>query len=137
MTYDTRSSFLKIAVAGSVITALVALSIPVKAANCPDPVDVDGDDGRQISRYENGRITPSLDALVRLAETFNISLDHRLIDDIPARPLHIAENALGDRLHALTERDTTDLDTTDLDTIRNIIDGLLAKRRLRTIAGIN
>jgi transcriptional regulator with XRE-family HTH domain len=26
-------------------------------------------DGRQVSRYENGRITPSLEALVRIAET--------------------------------------------------------------------
>ena len=78
------------------------------------------------------RITPSADALIRLAETFNISLDHLLIDDIPARPLHSAENILGDRVHALDE-----LDTTDLDTIRNIIDGLLAKHRLRAIAGVS
>lgn len=43
---------------------------------------------RCISRYESGRITPSADALVRLAQTFNISLDHLLIDGIPRRPLH-------------------------------------------------
>lgn len=91
-----------------------------------------GVDAGRVSRYEAGRITPSADALVRLAETFNTSLDHLLIDDIPARPLHSAENILGDRLHALTE-----LDTTDLDTINNIIDGLLAKHRLRTIAGVS
>ncbi len=39
---------MKIAVAGSVITALVALSIPVKAATCPHPVDVDGDGGHDF-----------------------------------------------------------------------------------------
>ena len=31
-------------------------------------------DPAQISRYENGRITPSADALVRLAETFAVFL---------------------------------------------------------------
>ena len=44
-------------------------------------------DPAAISRYEGGRITPSADALVRLAETFDVSLDHLLIDDIPRRPL--------------------------------------------------
>ena len=36
---------------------------------------VGGSDARQISRYENGRITPSLDATIRIAEALNISLD--------------------------------------------------------------
>jgi transcriptional regulator with XRE-family HTH domain len=34
-----------------------------------------GSDARQVSRYENGRITPSLDALARIAETLDTSLD--------------------------------------------------------------
>ena len=52
-----------------------------------EPVERVSTDVRQISRYENGRITPSADALVRLAKTFNVSIDHLLIDDIPQRPL--------------------------------------------------
>ncbi len=31
--------------------------------------DKSDSDGRQVSRYENGRITPSLEALVRIPET--------------------------------------------------------------------
>jgi len=46
-----------------------------------------GDDGRQISRYENGRITPSLDALARIAEAFNTSLDYLVFDNQLRRPL--------------------------------------------------
>lgn len=88
-----------------------------------------GGDARQLSRYENGRITPSLDAAMRLAEAFNVSLDHLTFDDVPRRPLHAAENALGDRLAVVAE-----LDDADLTSLRNVIDGLVAKRRLRLLA---
>ncbi len=89
-----------------------------------------GTDGGRVSRYEAGRITPSADALVRLAETFNVSIDHLLIDDIPRRSLHAPENILGDRLAAITQ-----LDNDDLAVLNSVIDGLIAKTRLRTLAG--
>jgi transcriptional regulator with XRE-family HTH domain len=88
-----------------------------------------GGDGRQISRYENGRITPSLDALARLAETLNISLDYLVFDDIARRPLHAPENILGERLHALAE-----LDDNDRASLLNVIDALVTKHRVRTLA---
>lgn len=91
--------------------------------------DTIGADARQLSRYENGHVTPSLDAAMRLAEAFNVSLDYLTFDDVPRRPLHAAENALGDRLAAVAE-----LDDTDLSSLRNVIDGLVAKRRLRVLA---
>ena len=94
-----------------------------------DLADKTGGDARQVSRYENGRITPSLDAAMRIAEAFNVSLDHLVFDDSPRRPLHAAENALGDRLAVVAE-----LDEDDLTSLRNVIDGLVAKRRLRVLA---
>ena len=42
-----------------------------------------GADPAQISRYENGRITPSADAVARLAEVFAVSCDYLLVDDAP------------------------------------------------------
>ncbi len=87
-------------------------------------------DSQRISRYENERITPSLDAIVRIAEAFNVSLDYLLVDGVPRRPLHTAENSLGDHLANISE-----LSDEDLATLRNVIDGLIAKTRLRTIAG--
>jgi len=89
-----------------------------------------GTDARQVSRYENGRITPSLDAAMRLAEALNISLDHLVYDDIPRRPLHAPENILGDRLATITE-----LDPDELGVLASVIDGLVTKKRLRTITG--
>jgi len=68
-----------------------------------------------------------------LAETFNVSIDHLLIDDIPRRPLRVPENALGDRLAAITE-----LDDDALNVLNGVIDGLLARTRLTTLtADIN
>jgi len=87
-----------------------------------------GTDARQISRYENGRITPGLDVLARIAQALDVSLDHLVFDDIPRRPLHANENALGDRLAAIAE-----LSDDELAVLRSVIDGLLAKSRLRTL----
>jgi transcriptional regulator with XRE-family HTH domain len=88
-----------------------------------------GTDARQISRYENSRITPSLDVLARIAETLDTSLDHLVFDDIPPRPLHAKADVLGDRLTQIA-----DLDPDALNALTNVIDGLIAKNRLRALA---
>ena len=67
---------------------------------------------------------------MRLAETLNVSIDHLLIDDIPRRPLHSAEDALGDRLTTIAE-----LGDDDLHLVLSFIDALVTKNRLRTLAG--
>lgn len=85
-------------------------------------------DARQVSRYENDKITPSLDALARIAETLNISLDYLVFDHAPRRPLHTPTTGIEDRLQAIAE-----LNDTDRDTITNTIDALTTRARLRTI----
>lgn len=40
----------------------------------------------QISRYENGKITPSIDAVVSLTDIFDVSTDYLLLDDAPDEP---------------------------------------------------
>jgi ribosome-binding protein aMBF1 (putative translation factor) len=53
-------------------------------------------DPGQISRYENGHIAPSADAIVRLAEALDVSCDYLLIDDAPRRVFRSPiEDALG------------------------------------------
>ena len=87
-------------------------------------------DAGRVSRYEAGRITPSAEALVRLAEVLNVSIDHLLVDGIPRRPLHSAEDVLGDRIAALTE-----LGEEDLKLVLSFIDALVTKNRLKALAG--
>ncbi|HEV2236126.1 MAG TPA: helix-turn-helix transcriptional regulator, partial [Ktedonobacterales bacterium] len=57
----------------------------------------------RVSRYEAGRTAPSADSHVRLPELLNVSVDHLLVDGIPRRPLHSAEDILGDCIAILTE----------------------------------
>ncbi len=52
----------------------------------------------QISRYENGKIIPATETVVRLAEVFDVSIDYLLVDEAPRRPLHIPDTGLADRL---------------------------------------
>lgn len=86
-------------------------------------------DARQISRYENGRITPSLDAIARIAQALDVSLDYLVFDDHPRRPLHVADHGLSDRLTALAE-----LDETDRASLLSVLDALLTRTRIRALA---
>ena len=87
-------------------------------------------DAGQISRYENGHMTPSAEAVAKLAEVLDVSADYLLIEACPRRPLHPAENILGDRLAVVAE-----LNDDELVVLRSVIDGLVAKSRLRALAG--
>jgi transcriptional regulator with XRE-family HTH domain len=89
-----------------------------------------GVDAGRVSRYEAGRITPSAEALVRLAEVLNVSIDHLLVDGIPRRPLHSGEDVLGDRIASLGE-----LSDEDLKMVLSFIDALVTKNRLKALAG--
>ena len=89
-----------------------------------------GGDPAQISRYENGRIAPSADAIIRLAQAFDVSCDYLLVDDAPRRPFRSAEDALGDRLATLAE-----LGDHDRELVLSFIDALVTKTRLKALAG--
>jgi hypothetical protein len=53
--------------------------------------------------YENGRIAPSADAIIRLAQSFDVSCDCLLVEDAPRHPFRSAEDVLGDRLASVAE----------------------------------
>ena len=90
-----------------------------------------GGDAGQISRYEHGRITPSADVIIRLAEVFDVTTDYLLLDDAPRRPRRTPdEAALGDdRIAAVTE-----LSEEDLNLVASFIDALVTKTRLKVLA---
>ena len=87
-------------------------------------------DARQVSRYENGKVAPGLEAVIRISETFNVSVDYLVIEDAARRPLHAPENALADQL-----ADFAQLDPDDQGALLKILDALITKTRLRAITG--
>lgn len=86
-----------------------------------------GGDAGQISRYENGKITPSVEVVVRLAELFNVAADYLLIDSAPRRTFKAPTDPLADRL--------TDLAALNRAALSHILNGLLANTRIRAALG--
>lgn len=85
-------------------------------------------DGRQVSRYEGGKVAPSLEAVIRIAEVFNVSLDYLVIPDTPRRPLHAPHNVVDAKL-----ADLSDLSDDERATITAVIDAITTKAKLRAI----
>ena len=89
-----------------------------------------GGDGRQISRYENDRITPSLDALARIAEYLDTSLDHLVFDNIPRPTTPHHRNNRNRRPTRPHHRTTT---KADHQALLDHLDALLTRTRLQDI----
>ena len=82
--------------------------------------------GRQISRYENGKLTPSVEAIVKFAELFDVSVDYLLVEDATRRPFRQSHDELGTRLADLDQ-----LSDADRAALLRILDGQLANTRIR------
>jgi transcriptional regulator with XRE-family HTH domain len=85
-------------------------------------------DGRQVSRYEGGKVAPSLEAVIRIAEIFNVAVDYLVIPNAARRPLHAPQNALGDQL-----ADFVALEPDDQAALLKILDALVTKTKLRAL----
>lgn len=86
-------------------------------------------DGRQISRYENDKVTPSVEIVVKLAKAFDVSVDHLLFDDAPKRSLlqepsgKLAEKVM--HLENLTDEDEA--------TLLHVLSAIEAKNKFKTL----
>ncbi len=58
-------------------------------------------DGRLVSRYENGRVMPSVDVIVKIAKAYDVSIDYLLLDDAPRSPARPASGKRADRVLSL------------------------------------
>ena len=89
-----------------------------------------GSDARQVSRYENGRLAASLEAVVRIAETFNTGVDFLVTPDAPRQLQHAPHSILDARLADLGQ-----LTDDERATILAVIDAITTKAELRPITG--
>lgn len=87
-------------------------------------------DARQVSRYENSKVAPGLEAVIRMAQVFNVSVDYLLIDDAERRPLNAPSSHVDARLADLDQ-----LTDEERATLTNVIDALVTKAKLRLITG--
>ena len=86
-------------------------------------------DGRQVSRYENDRVMPSVEVAVKMARAYNVSLDYLLIDDVPRRPLELHLSKLSERVLQLGP-----LSPDDERSLLHFLDSIEAKNKLKALA---
>ena len=86
-------------------------------------------DGRQVSRYENDRVTPSIEVVIKIAHAFNVSLDYLLLEDVPRRSLQTRLSKLAQRVISLQG-----LSEDDERSLLHVIDAIEAKNKLKALA---
>ena len=86
-------------------------------------------DGRQVSRYENDRVMPSVEVVIKMAKAFNVSLDYLLFEEVSRRPLEPKISTLAPRVLALQ-----DLSEEDEKSLLHMIDAIEAKNKLKALA---
>ncbi len=87
-------------------------------------------DGRQISRYENNKITPSAEVIIKIAQAFNVSIDYLLLDNAPKTPIKFSDEKLIEKFKSID-----DMSEEDKESLIHIIDAIEAKNKLKTLAG--
>ena len=85
---------------------------------------------KQISSYERGVHTPSVDLLIRMAELFNVSLDYLAFENREdIRQVNIADRELIRKLEAIDK-----LSAADKATIKAVLDSFILKNRFQNLA---
>ncbi len=90
-----------------------------------------GIDGRQVSRYENNKVTPSIEVIVKIATAFDVSVDYLLIEEAPRRALKaFADTEFSKRLPAVQG-----LSDEDRASLIRIIDALVSNTKMKNLVG--
>lgn len=86
-------------------------------------------DGRQVSRYENDRVMPSIEVIIKIATAYEVSIDYLLLEDTPRRALRAPSGKLAERVLALGP-----LAEEDERSVLNLLDAVAARQKLRELA---
>lgn len=86
-------------------------------------------DGRQVSRYENERVMPSIEVVIKMAKAYDVSIDYLLLIDVPRRPLEVHTTKLAQKVMALRQ-----LSEDDERSLLHMLEAIEAKNKLKEIA---
>ena len=86
-------------------------------------------DGRQVSRYENERVMPSIDVVIKMAKAYNVSIDYLLLDNMPRRSLDVHATKPSQRVMTLGQ-----LSEDDERSLLHLFDAIEAKNKLKELA---
>jgi len=96
-----------------------------------DLAEKTGIDRNMISYYENGKYLPSADALLKIAEIFDVSIDYLLIEDMQKKPLRQSFDP--EMLKYIN--DINRLDDKDRDMVKHMINSLIIKNKVKDLVG--
>jgi transcriptional regulator with XRE-family HTH domain len=85
-------------------------------------------DGRQVSRYENDKVTPSVEVVIKLARAFDVSVDHLLIDDALKRPLREPMSKLTEKIMHIEN-----MSEEDEASLLHVLNAIEAKNKLKSL----
>ncbi len=94
-----------------------------------DLAEKTGIDRNMISYYENGKYLPSADALLKIAEVFDVSIDYLLVEDMQRKPLRQTVDM--EMMKYLAEIDS--LDEKDKEMIKHMISSLITKHKVKDL----
>lgn len=87
-----------------------------------------GTNPNEISRYENGKISPSIPTLVKLAKIFKVTADYLIIENASKLPLRIDD----EELLTYIEKIQT-LNGKDRESLFHMIDALVGKNKMKAV----
>lgn len=86
----------------------------------------------QLQRYENKGVQPPADVLRNLADTFNVSVDYLIYGNKDEKAQQsIKDNELLSQFKAIEE-----LDSKDRSTIKDLIDAVIKRSKIKNIAAM-
>jgi len=94
-----------------------------------DLAEKTGIDRNMISYYENGKYLPSADALLKIAEVFDVSIDYLLVEDMQRKPLRQTIDV--EMMKYLSEIES--LDEKDKEMIKYMISSIITKHKVKDL----
>jgi transcriptional regulator with XRE-family HTH domain len=83
----------------------------------------------EVSRYENGKVTPNIDKLIRLSEIFDVCTDFLLFENATRKPFRESDPEIIKYIEKIKE-----MDGKDRESLFHIIDAVESKNKLKALA---